>query len=131
MSDDYFHAFNSMQQPALSYLRRSPNRSISKTYISQFLIQIGRRFFTQNRRSLTSRPMSTLNEGIRLAVLHQVIEPPLINGIRKPMKPGGKSHHSLRLVSRFKNPCFRAVMRRWKWKESLFLHCSSRCAERC
>jgi hypothetical protein len=27
--------------------------------------------------------------GIRVAVLHQAVEPPVINGVRKPQKPGG------------------------------------------
>ncbi|CZR50752.1 uncharacterized protein PAC_00626 [Phialocephala subalpina] len=32
---------------------------------------------------------STAPEPIRIAVLHQAIEPPIINGVHKPMKPGG------------------------------------------
>jgi hypothetical protein len=33
------------------------------------------------------------NAGMRVALLYQAIESPTINGVRKPMKPGGR-HHS-------------------------------------
>jgi hypothetical protein len=34
-----------------------------------------------------------------VAVLFQDIDPPVINGVRKPRKPGGEFHHNILVVS--------------------------------
>ncbi|KAK0126220.1 hypothetical protein ONS95_007834 [Cadophora gregata] len=68
---------------------------MSLTSISYFPSQIFKRPTLRPKlshldfKSPRSRKMSSMVPEIRLAVLHQAIELPLINGIRKPMKPGG------------------------------------------
>lgn len=43
------------------------------------------------KQTVAQRGMNTLATGTtRLAVLHQAIDPPVIDGVRKPAKPGGK-----------------------------------------
>jgi hypothetical protein len=37
-----------------------------------------------------SRHARTLTNAPTVAVLYQAIEPPIINGVKKPRKPGGK-----------------------------------------
>jgi hypothetical protein len=43
---------------------------------------------------ISARHMSTTSTP-RVAVLYQELEPPLINGVRKPKKPGGMELHNL------------------------------------
>ncbi|KFY80629.1 hypothetical protein V498_08782 [Pseudogymnoascus sp. VKM F-4517 (FW-2822)] len=38
----------------------------------------------------TRRPQSVQGAAVVVAVLHQALEAPIINGVQKPMKPGGK-----------------------------------------
>ena len=44
---------------------------------------------------LTSQGAASATTSPRLAVLFQAIDPPVINGVRKPRKPGGMDPHTL------------------------------------
>jgi hypothetical protein len=59
-----------------------------------------------------SRHMSTTSTP-RVAVLYQELEPPLINGVRKPKKPGGMELRNLRVGIQLRLTAVPRIQRFW------------------
>jgi len=57
-----------------------------------------RTFHTGLYRRSQQRSLSSIKDA-RVAVLYQALKPPIINGVRKPLKPGGKSLLTTSLIN--------------------------------
>ncbi|CAF9930227.1 MAG: hypothetical protein ALECFALPRED_004555 [Alectoria fallacina] len=71
---------------------RSPC-SITSSFASSILRPVNKRLLSTSLRSwsnkVSSQDATSATRSPRLAVLFQAIDPPVINGVRKPRKPGG------------------------------------------